>query len=39
MHPLEVWNEDEITTTFRCPQEEVLQLKDELIKDIECGLP
>ena len=39
MHPLEVWNVDEITRTFRFPQEEVLRLKDELIEDIECGLP
>ena len=38
-HPLEVWNEDEITRTVRFPQEEVLRLTDELIEDIECGLP
>ena len=38
-HPLEVWKEDEITRTFRFPQEEVLRFTDELIEDIECGLP
>ena len=27
-HPLEVWNEDEITRTVRYPQEEVLRLTD-----------
>ena len=33
-HPLEVWNEDEITRTVSFPQEEVLRLTDELIEDI-----
>ena len=33
-HPIEVWNEDEITRTFRFPQEEVLRLTDGLIEDI-----
>ena len=37
--PLEVWNEDELTRTARFRQEEVLRLTDELIEDIECGLP
>ena len=38
-HALEVWNEDEITRTFRFPQEKVLRLRNELIENIECGLP
>ena len=38
-HPLEVWNEDEITRTVRFPQEEVTRLTGGLIEDIECGLP
>ena len=38
-HPLEVWDEDEITRTVRFLQEEVLRLTDELIEDIKCGLP
>ena len=35
-HPLEVWNEDEMTRTFRFPQEKVFRLTDELVEDIEC---
>ena len=38
-HPLEVWNEDEITRTVRFPQEEVLRLTDELSRTLNVACP